>query len=144
RSLRPALEAPARGHRGRQLGAVRFSAARGEIPARRGHQQLSVLEAADGLRNGTFPFRVWHGMDDAAPPALDAETCILDSGWNVGDHGRNPLRGRWRRDVLRKLWLGRLAWVGSVADGCYCVVTGVCRGVGVRAGAVSLSRSFAF
>ena len=48
RSLRPALEAPARGHCRRLLGADRRGSARAEISGRYRHQQFSVLEMADG------------------------------------------------------------------------------------------------
>ena len=80
RGLRPAVEAPARGHRRRLLGPVRFGAAGAEISARRAHQQLSVLEAADGRRHGAGRPGVRRRLADAAAPALDAAAGLLDRG----------------------------------------------------------------
>jgi hypothetical protein len=99
RSLRPAVEAPARGHRRRLLGPDRFASAAVKYPPA-SHQQLSVLEAADGLRHGTERFRVRRGLADAAAPALDAAAGILDRGRHLRDHRRDSLWNSHRQDVL--------------------------------------------
>ena len=139
RGLRPALEASARGHGRRILGPDRFGAAGAEISAGPAHQQLSVLEAADGMRNGAEHPGVRRRFADVATPAMDAALAFLAGGRGVGDRGRDPARRGRRQDVLRKLRLRRLAAVGRAAGGRHgrAAAGGQCADVRPRAADVS-------
>ena len=63
-------------------------------------QQLSALEAADGVRNGARRLRLRRRVADASPPAVDAAAGIVDGSGDIGDDGRNAAGDRWRQDDL--------------------------------------------
>ena len=71
-----------------------------KYPPGASHQQFPALEAADGMRHGVEHSRVRRRLAHSAPSALDTAPCLLDCGWLLGDHGRNPARDRLRQDVL--------------------------------------------
>ena len=98
-------------------GLIDSGAARAEISAGRADQQLSVLEAADGMRDGAERAGVRRRAADVATPAVDAAFLVLGGGGGIGDRGGNPAGDRRRQDVLRKLRARRLAAVGRAAGG---------------------------
>ena len=68
-----------------------------------------------GVRHGVVLLVFGAAWLTLAPQALDAAAVVLDRGRHFRDHGRHPARHRRRQDVLRELWLRRLAALGRAA-----------------------------
>ena len=61
-------------------GLIDASAARGEISAGRADQQLSVVEMADGMRDGAQRLRLPGGLADVATAAVATAAGVVDRG----------------------------------------------------------------
>ncbi len=75
-------------------------------------QQLSVLEAAAGMRVGSEHFRIRRSMDGTATPAIAAAIDIVGRRGGIRDRRRNSAGRKRRQHALPKVyglngWLGR-------------------------------------
>jgi exo-beta-1,3-glucanase (GH17 family) len=86
-------------------GLVRWRASQAEISARSSHQQLSVLEAAAGMRAGSEHFRIRSSIVDAEASAIAAAIDIVGCCGSIRDRRRDSAGSKRRQDALRKLWV---------------------------------------
>src|SRR5665647_2217803 len=132
------MEAPVGRNGGRLLGLVRWQAAHAEISAGNGHQQLSVLETAAGMRTGPEPIGIRSCMAGAEAPAIAVAADIVDGRGGIGDRRRNSAGRKRREHVLPELWAVRLAGPGLAVghrNSCAAAVL-LCVDVGTRAAGI--------
>ena len=97
-----------------------------KYPPGRAHQQLSVLEAADGLRHGAERPGVRRGLADAAPPAVDAAAGVLDRGRAsrrprpASCSASPPTRCSMKATASAAGWAGARCWRPAIASPLLC------------------------
>src|SRR6185503_14774454 len=133
------MEAPLGRNGGRLLGAVRRQRTKAEISGRRGHQQLSVLEVADGGRTAALHLRIRGRLVRTEAPTVAAAGGVVARGRHISDISGNPAGCERRQDAPRKLRAWRLAGSGlSAGRGRNGAAAGNLRAdVGTRAAGIS-------